>query len=295
MGYKITTLMENHALKECLAAEHGLSLLVEGEGFRVLYDTGSTGLFLQNAEILGKDLKNLDALVFSHGHYDHTGGTGALFARGDFPAAVYLGNHFFDSRFSKKTDSCKDIGARVSEADLEEAGIRWNVIGKEPVKIYGPEGSSKEACKDSSECAPAEGMYLVSGFRTLEEMEHPLPNLVREKDGQLEQDPFEDEVALVLITEKNLCLVSGCTHIGIISLCRQIEQLFGRPVTMFVGGTHLMDADDLRIEKTCRLLKQRGIRKLGACHCNGEKAGVYFEKHFPGFFRNNTGSVVTVE
>ena len=53
MGYKITTLMENHALKECLAAEHGLSLLVEGEGFRVLYDTGSTGLFLQNAEILG--------------------------------------------------------------------------------------------------------------------------------------------------------------------------------------------------------------------------------------------------
>jgi len=283
MAYTITTLMENHALKEELAAEHGLSLLVEGEDFRLLYDTGSTEAFLKNAETLGKNLKDLDALVFSHGHYDHTGGTGALFEQGMLPAAVYLGNHFFDGRFSRRKDSCKDIGARISEADLEEAGIKWNIIGKEPVKIHGPESS------------PEEGLYLVSGFRTLEEMERPLPNLVREKDGQLEQDSFEDEVALVLVTEKNLCLVSGCSHTGIISICRQTEEIFGRPVTMFVGGTHLVDADDLRIEKTCRLLKQRGMRRLGACHCNGDKAGHYFEKHFPGFFRNNTGSVVTVE
>ena len=59
--FTILTLMENTAPTDCLAAEHGLSLLIEGGGRRVLYDTGGSPRFMQNAGALGAGLLGLDA------------------------------------------------------------------------------------------------------------------------------------------------------------------------------------------------------------------------------------------
>ena len=83
MSFSITVLMENTAAWEGLAAEHGLSLLVEGPDCRVLYDTGASPRFWNNARSMGVSLSPLDALVLSHGHYDHTGGTAALLGEAD--------------------------------------------------------------------------------------------------------------------------------------------------------------------------------------------------------------------
>ena len=72
--YSITTLVENCVYNRKLEAEHGLSLYVRTPEKRILFDTGQSDVFLKNARTLGISLKNLDAVVFSHGHYDHTGG-----------------------------------------------------------------------------------------------------------------------------------------------------------------------------------------------------------------------------
>ena len=135
MSFEIITLMENSSPRDCLASEHGLSLLVEGAGLRVLYDTGGSPRFLQNAGTLGVGLDDLDALVFSHGHYDHTGGAAALLTGPIRPGAVYLGKDFFRPRFSPKGDGLMDIGAALDQGTFERTGVPCHVVGAEPLAL----------------------------------------------------------------------------------------------------------------------------------------------------------------
>ena len=74
MGYKITTLVENCVYGRKLQAEHGLSLYIETQEHRLLFDTGASDLFIRNARLLHIDLQKVDYLILSHGHSDHTGG-----------------------------------------------------------------------------------------------------------------------------------------------------------------------------------------------------------------------------
>ena len=71
---KVTVLIENTACREDLAAEHGLSLLIETSTSTILFDAGQTGAFADNAKKLGIDLNTVDFCILSHGHYDHGGG-----------------------------------------------------------------------------------------------------------------------------------------------------------------------------------------------------------------------------
>ena len=71
---QITTLVENVVYVKGLQGEHGLSLLVEVGDRKVLFDTGASDLFIRNARLMGIDLREVDYLVLSHGHRDHTGG-----------------------------------------------------------------------------------------------------------------------------------------------------------------------------------------------------------------------------
>ncbi|HOV68503.1 MAG TPA: MBL fold metallo-hydrolase, partial [Methanoregulaceae archaeon] len=72
---RATVIVDNTALYDGpLRAEHGYAILIEADGKRVLFDTGSSDLVVRNSERLGIDLFDLDAIVLSHGHSDHTGG-----------------------------------------------------------------------------------------------------------------------------------------------------------------------------------------------------------------------------
>ena len=129
----------------------------------------------------------------------------------------------------------------------------------------------------------------MSGFPCLEEPERPNPRLLRRRGGALEVDPFPDEAALVLEAGEDLALLSGCAHSGVVSMCRQVSARFGRPVTVFLGGTHLSDSGEERVRYTCARLRELGVRRLGACHCTGAGAMEYFAARFPGFFPVRTG------
>ena len=270
MSFSITVLMENTAAWEGLAAEHGLSLLVEGPDCRVLYDTGASPRFWNNARSMGVSLSPLDALVLSHGHYDHTGGTAALLGEGVRPGRILLGPEFFTARYAQKGSGLAEIGAAVSRRLLETSKIPLEVVGEDPLEL-------------------GRGVWAVSGFPCLEEPERPNPRLLRRRGGALEVDPFPDEAALMLEAGEDLALLSGCAHSGVVSMCRQVSARFGRPVTVFLGGTHLSDSGEERVRYTCARLRELGVRRLGACHCTGAGAMEYFAARFPGFFPVRTG------
>ncbi|MBR2615965.1 MAG: MBL fold metallo-hydrolase, partial [Clostridia bacterium] len=86
---KITVLSENTSSRDCIAAEHGLSLLVETGKLHILFDMGQGDLFWENAKALGMDLATVDLAVLSHGHYDHGGGL-ERFLRENTTAPVYV-------------------------------------------------------------------------------------------------------------------------------------------------------------------------------------------------------------
>ena len=74
MHYKITTLVENAVYRRNLQAEHGLSLLIENNGYKILFDTGQSDLFIRNATLSDIEIAEVNFLILSHGHSDHTGG-----------------------------------------------------------------------------------------------------------------------------------------------------------------------------------------------------------------------------
>ena len=102
MELKITTLIENQPGQDGrLAFEHGLSLFIEFAGKRLLFDTGQTGAFADNAEKLSIDLSQLDAVILSHGHYDHSGGLARLLPLLSPGTPIYAGKEFFAAKYKK--------------------------------------------------------------------------------------------------------------------------------------------------------------------------------------------------
>ena len=86
---RIVTLVENTARRQDLTAEHGLSLYIETENHKILFDAGQSEAFAENAKKLGVDLTQTDLAVLSHGHYDHGGGL-AKFLEANDHAPIFL-------------------------------------------------------------------------------------------------------------------------------------------------------------------------------------------------------------
>ena len=95
----ITLLVENTATTNNMPAEHGLSFWIEADEKKILLDTGQSQVFQANAETMGIDLSQADALVISHGHYDHIGGLCRLPDR--FPNTnLYIHPRALENKFS---------------------------------------------------------------------------------------------------------------------------------------------------------------------------------------------------
>lgn len=275
MSLKITTLIENMAEESGrLAFEHGFSVLVETPEKKILFDTGQTGAFVRNADLLKKDLSDVDLVILSHGHYDHTGGVPELLRRQNAKLPVYIGKEFFCPKYKL----------------LEDGSYKYNGIPFTAELLTAKNSMAELHYIKEDITWLSETLVLFKNFKRTNDFERINPKFFIETEQGFEQDLFSDEIVLGVLTKQGLVLIAGCSHAGIINILEHVKQVLGIPVTAVLGGTHLVEAKEERLQKTVDALKTYGVKIIAVSHCTGEEGMKRLQQEFPdGFMLNNTG------
>ena len=250
-------------------AHHGLSLLLTayfGETkHTLLFDAGPEGAtFMRNADILGVDFSTIEAVMLSHGHWDHAGGLVVAIeaiskARNSDGPDCFVHPGMFAERALQRPNGELLIFETVPDPDaLREAGA--NVINtREPQLI-------------------ADGAFYVSDeVPRLTQYETGLPGHVRrDADGlSWEPDPLimDERFVSVLVKDKGQFVFSACSHAGLVNVLTHAHSAFPSvPLYGVMGGLHLSGATEVVIPETIADLKKFGLNLIAPGHCTGWRA-----------------------
>lgn len=203
---------------------------------------------MENAGRLGVDLSRLDAVVLSHGHYDHGGGLGPLFqVFADNPPPLYAGLGFKEPRFSRSKGMLKEIGL---SSLLLTPGLPPPITVDE-IEMILP------------------SIYLLPAAERVDGSEAN-ERFIKMRDGKETRDEFDDEIALALLAGDGLIVVSGCAHRGIANIARAALGAFpGRSLKAIVGGFHLVDSSIEEAEATASEIAALAPQRVFCSHCTG--------------------------
>ena len=245
---QIFVLVENIAGAQT-PTEHGLSYLIECDGKSIIFDTGQSDLFVNNAAAMGFSLDRIDFIVLSHGHYDH--GNGLEYLRG---GELICHPGCFVKRF-RKTDNTY-IGLKSTQEELD---ARFSVtLSSTPVNL-------------------SKGIVFLGEIPRVTTFESKSTSFVFE-DGS--PDFVADDTALAMILPEGLFVVTGCGHSGIVNTLEYaikvtgIDKIFG-----VMGGFHLKE-NDLQTRETISYLQRKKVKHVLPSHCTSGAALVEFQRLF---------------
>jgi 7,8-dihydropterin-6-yl-methyl-4-(beta-D-ribofuranosyl)aminobenzene 5'-phosphate synthase len=140
-----------------------------------------------------------------------------------------------------------------------------------------------------------ENVILFSNFERNTNFEVLNKKFYIKQNDEYMPDDFSDEIVLAVKTEKGLVVILGCSHVGVINILKTIIKRTGMHIYAVVGGSHLIEADELRLKNTINFLKENDIQVLRLSHCTGENAIRELEYEFGNkFVYNNTGNVIDI-
>ncbi|MFP4481451.1 MAG: MBL fold metallo-hydrolase [Thermovirgaceae bacterium] len=256
---RIVTILDDYAGYETpFLAQHGISLLVEvengGSCQRILMDTGQSALpILHNLKILGIEPSSIDAVVLSHCHYDHTAGlaeTLEAIGKKELPVIAHPGifrpNYIFDPVI-RNIGVTRENGREA----IERAGGEL-VLVDEPFEVAPGVVATGEVPRKRDFEKQGIGTYNIEG-------------------GKVTPDEIRDDLSLAVnVAGKGLAVVSGCSHAGIINIIDWSKEITGKDrVDVVIGGFHLIEATQERIEKTAAALVELDVKKIVTGHCTG--------------------------
>ncbi|MEA4925354.1 MAG: MBL fold metallo-hydrolase [Syntrophomonadaceae bacterium] len=250
MQVRVTILVENTTPVPNLIGEYGFACLITVDDRSLLFDTGSSQALFYNCQALGIKLEEIEEVVISHGHFDHTGALLPLLERYG-KKKIYAHTRFLLPRlFPLNNGKLKKIGSPFNHEQLQRAGAE--LVGIDEFTEIWP------------------GVYLSGEIPRNNNFEDTGGDFKVEKNGQIQDDKLEDDMALIIDHPEGLIIISGCAHSGIINTISHALRMTGKNrILAYIGGTHLFNASAQRIDQTAAALKSFAIKKLIVAHCTG--------------------------
>jgi 7,8-dihydropterin-6-yl-methyl-4-(beta-D-ribofuranosyl)aminobenzene 5'-phosphate synthase len=264
-GNQITILYDAFSNKPGFALDWGYAALVEFEGKRVLFDTGNNApMFESNIKRLHVDLSNIDLVVLSHRHGDHTSGLSYVLSVNP-TVPVYVPS---DETFMQSTPA----GFLAPSAEDTSLPVKMRYFGGTPPTPPPAHGTAW----------PAARFHVVTKLTDITPHIHlvsTLSNTPGYRDMQ--------EISLILDTPQGPIVIVGCSHPGIEAILANVTaQTHTSSIFELVGGLHLVVSTPSQIDQTVSaLLDTYHVQRTALGHCTGEKTFAILQKRLGENYR----------
>jgi 7,8-dihydropterin-6-yl-methyl-4-(beta-D-ribofuranosyl)aminobenzene 5'-phosphate synthase len=250
----LTVLIDNNTLIDrYFLGEPGVSYFIEADGKKILFDVGYSDAFIQNAQKLSIDLMEVDFIVLSHGHLDHTWGL--------IPLVRLYTETIFEGQNAKKPSLVTHPLTLSSKTwgDLPEIG---SVLTEEKLSGFFNLRLSREPVTLTERLVYLGEIERTNGF----EAKNPIGKTMIE--GVERDDFLMDDSALAYKSPEGLIIITGCSHSGICNIVEHARKVCEDDrVIDIIGGFHLLDPPAEQIQGTLEYMKSLNPRSVHACHC----------------------------
>lgn len=248
---KVHILTDDRVRKKGYITEHGLSLWIEKDGTKILFDSGQTSVYCNNAVKQGIRLEEADYIVISHGHYDHCGGL-LHFPENSRTKGIFVHQDAFRKKFATPNEDEPFFEVGLPFELSEHPWLSDRIVPtKKPMYI-------------------GNGLLVSGEIPRTNSFEEVASDLYLEEEGKLVPDGMRDEQMLLIEDNGELALILGCSHPGIINSINYAKELFpDKKIKLLIAGMHLEDISHTRLQLTIEELIAADIRLLVPMHCTG--------------------------
>lgn len=257
----IKALVENTSNSPKIKSKHGLSLYIETQKHKILFDLGPNKFFLENAQRMNVPIDEVDTVIISHGHSDH-GGALSCFLEKNKTAKVYIRENAFEKHMTNLL------------------ALKINVGLDEKFKNH------PQVILTNEQTIIDDELMLFSDISENKFLSESNKALFMESDGRKAVDSFTHEQNLIIKENGKNVLLAGCAHRGIVNILKRAQELTEGGIDYSIGGFHLYNPVSKKCEKDSLVADIANELKKGGtvyytCHCTGKRAFALMKEILP--------------
>ena len=271
----VQILCDNNIGRMDFLGEHGFAAFIEHDDKTYLFDTGQGHTLPHNVKTGGIQLDGIEAVLLSHGHYDHTGGLPWVLEQTG-PKKIIAHPAVFSKHMARLSSD--------ATAAPHYVGVPKDQEG------FGRTGAYFDFRKETGEVAP--GFHFITGYERKPEQTPDDRKLVLARGDKFVPDPIAEDANLLLETSSGPVLVLGCAHGGVLNITDHVREKFGIDrLHAVLGGTHLMFYAPDQVQAAIDTFEAFDVQIVGVSHCTGPQAAMTLAQHFGERFRQAAAGV----